>query len=122
MTRELGHDPELWKKTHPKEIRQRNLGSAIFLAAIQDYRSLDEGRHKDAEAFLYPKTLASQDHYDWAAGLIEGLDPAWLRSSLDRSKGKWDWQRMARISPAEPIRRRCRAKKKGAADEARKCS
>jgi hypothetical protein len=121
MTRELRLDRKVRKKTHAKELRIRNLGSAIFLAAIQDYRSLDKDRHEDAERFLYPKTPDSQDHYDWAVGLIKGLDPAWLRSSLDRFKGRWDGQRIARMSPARPIRR-CKTKKNGAADEARKCS
>jgi hypothetical protein len=122
MTREPRYDPELRKKKHPKEVRTRNLGSAIFLAAIQDYRSLNEDKHKDAERFLYPKTRASQNHYDWAVGLIQGLDPAWIRSSLDRFKGRWDGQRFARMGSARPIRSVCKPKKKGAADEARKCS
>ncbi len=115
-------EPDLSEKRHPKEPRIRNLGTAIFLAAIQDYRSLNEDKHKDAERFLYPRTPASQNHYDWAVGLIEGLDPAWLRSSLDRFKGRWDGQRFARMGSMGPIRRNCKPKKKGAADEARKCS
>jgi hypothetical protein len=125
MTRELRlvrTEPDLTKKRLPKEARIRNLGSAIFLHAIQDYRSLNEDTHKDAERFLYPQTPESQDHYDWAVGLMEGLDPAWLRSSLDRFKGRWDGQRFARMGSARPIRRPCKPKKKGKADEARKCS
>jgi hypothetical protein len=125
MTRELRlvrTEPDLTKKRLPKEARIRNLGSAIFLTAIQDYRSLNEDTHKDAERFLYPQTPDSQDHYDWAVGLMEGLDPAWLRSSLDRFKGRWDGQRFARMGSARPIRKPCKPKKKGSADEARKCS
>jgi hypothetical protein len=125
MTRELRlvrTEPDLTKKRLPKEARIRNLGSAIFLTAIQDYRSLNEDTHKDAERFLYPQTPDSQDHYDWAVGLMEGLDPAWLRSSLDRFKGRWDGQRFARMGPARPIRRHSKPKKKGTANEARKCS
>ncbi len=125
MTRELRlvrKEPDLTKKRLPKEARIRNLGSAIFLTAIHDYRSLNEDTHKDAERFLYPQTPASQDHYDWAVGLMEGLDPAWLRSSLDRFKGRWDGQRFARMGLSRPIRKQCTPKKKGKADEARKCS
>ena len=115
-------EPDFPEKRHPKEPRVRNLGSAIFLAAIRDYRSLNEDTHKDAERFLYPQTPASQNHYDWAVGLIEGLDPAWLRSSLDRFKGRWDGQRFARMGSARPIRRPCKPKRKGVTGEARKCS
>jgi hypothetical protein len=122
MTRKQGPGPQLVEKKYTKEVRTRNLGSAIFLAAIHDYRSLNEDKHKDAERFLYPKTPASQEHYDWAVGLIQGLDAAWIRSSLDRFKGRWDGQRFARMSSARPIRSHCKPKKKGAADEARKCS
>ena len=42
--------------------------------------------HKDAERFLYPQTQEWQDHYDWAVSLADGLNPAWLRDSLDRSR------------------------------------
>ena len=125
MTSELRlvrREPDLCDKRHPKEPRIRNLGTAIFLAAIQDYRSLNEDTHKDAERFLYPQTPESQDHYDWAVGLMEGLDPAWLRNSLDRFKGRWDGQRFARMGSARPISRHCKPRRKGAADEARKCS
>jgi hypothetical protein len=125
MTRELGlvrTKPDLSEKTHSKEIRIRNLGSAIFLAAIRDYRSLNEDSHKDAERFLYPQTPDSQDHYDWAVGLMKGLDPEWLRNSLDRFKGRWDGQRFARMASMGPIRRHCKPKRKGAPNEARKCS
>ena len=59
MTSELRlvrREPDLQDRTnHPKEARIRNLGSAIFLAAIRDYRSLDEDTHRDAEQFLYPQ-------------------------------------------------------------------
>ena len=103
----------------PARPRTRNLGAAILLAAVQDYRGMDEERHKDAERFLYPQTLDSQDHYDWVVSLADGLNPAWLRDSLDRSRSKWDWQRGGRIL-ATGRRRRIGERRKS--DEARKCS
>jgi hypothetical protein len=103
----------------PVRPRTRNLGAAILLAAVQDYRCMDEDRHKDAERFLYPQTPESQDHYDWVVSLADGVNPAWLRDSLDRSRSKWDWQRGARISATEKVRRIGR---RGKGDEARKCS
>jgi hypothetical protein len=77
--------------------RIRNLGAAILLAAIRDYRSVDQERHEDAERFLYPITQEWQDHYDWALSLTEGLNPAWVREMLDRLKGRWDRQRSFRV-------------------------
>jgi hypothetical protein len=103
----------------PVKPRIRNLGAAILLAAVQDYRCMDEERHKDAARFLYPQTLESQDHYDWVVSLADGVNPAWLRDSLDRSRNKWDWQRGARISATGKVRRIGR---RGKGDEARKCS
>ena len=103
----------------PARPRTRNLGAAILLAAVQDYRGMDEERHQDAERFLYPQTLDSQDHYDWVVSLADGLNPAWLRDSLDRSRSKWDWQRGDRIL-ATGRRRRIGGRRKS--DEARKCS
>jgi hypothetical protein len=98
--------------------KRYNLGAAILLAAVQDYRSLDEDVHKDAEWFLYPQTQKSRDHLDWVVSLADGVNPAWLRHSLDRSRSKWDWQRGARIIATG--RRRLGGRGKG--DEARKCS
>jgi hypothetical protein len=80
----------------PTTAQKHNLGGAILLAAIDDYRSTDDLRHKDAEEFLYPQTPEGQDHYNWAVGLAEGLNPAWLRDALDRRKRKWDRQRAER--------------------------
>jgi hypothetical protein len=102
----------------PARPRIRNLGAAILLSAVQDYRSLNEDIHKDAERFLYPQTQQFQDQYAWVVSLADGLNPAWLRDALDRSRKKWDWQRSARIIAAG--RRRIGGKGKG--DEARKCS
>jgi hypothetical protein len=102
----------------PATPRMRNLGAAILLSAVQDYRSLDEEIHKDAERFLYPQTQQYQDQYDWVVSVADGLNPAWLRDALDQSRKKWDWQRGARIIAAG--RRRIGGKGKG--DEARKCS
>ncbi len=80
----------------PPRARSRNLGGAILLAAISDYRSMDDAVHKDASAFLYPRTSAYQEHYDWVVSVAAGLNPAWLRDALDRSKRKWDMQRLER--------------------------
>ena len=63
----------------PSQTNTRSLGGAIFLVAIQDYRSADEQEHKSAERFLYPRTREWQEQYDWAVALTEGLNPAWLR-------------------------------------------
>jgi hypothetical protein len=80
----------------PARPRMRNLGSAIFWAAIVDYRSLNQEAHADAEQFLYPLTAEWQSHYDWVVTLAEGLNRAWLREALDRSRNKWDRQRALR--------------------------
>lgn len=90
---ELYSSGPLYQQSKP---RRRNLGGAIFLAAIADYRSMDEKLHQNAEQFLYPKTTEWQDHYDWAVALAEGMNPAWLRDALDRFKAKWDKQRFER--------------------------
>ena len=45
----------------PPQTKKRNLGGAIFLAAIEDYRSMDEETHEDAERFLYPQTRRVQE-------------------------------------------------------------
>ena len=79
-----------------RQPRMRNLGGAIFWVAILDYRSLDQEAHEDAAKFLYPKTAEWQSHYDWVVTLAEGLNPAWLRCALNRSRGKWDRQRALR--------------------------
>jgi hypothetical protein len=81
----------------PPQIKQRSLGGAIFLVAIADYCSLDEQKHKSAEQFLYPKTHRWQHHYDWAVGLTDGVNPAWLRDALDRFKDKWDERRALKM-------------------------
>jgi hypothetical protein len=104
------------------QLRTRNLGSAIFLVAIEDYRSLREEQHKSAEQFLYPQTPEWQEHFDWAVALAEGLNPAWLRDTLDRFKEKWDGQRSARIRPTRPSSRNRAPKRKEPAYEVRRCS
>jgi hypothetical protein len=103
----------------PVKPRMRNLGAAILLAAVRDYRCMDEERHKDAEWFLYPLTPEARAHYDWVVSMDDGLNPAWLRDLLDRSRNKWDWQRGARISATGKVRRIGR---RGKGHEARKCS
>ena len=54
--------------------------------------------HKDAERVSLSADARVQAHYDWVVSLDDGLNPAWLRDLLDRSRNKWDWQRGARIS------------------------
>lgn len=80
----------------PSRARRRNLGIAIFLVAIQDYRRMDEQLHQDAEQFLFPVEKDWQEHYGWAMSMADGVNPAWLRDALDRSRGKWDAQRLVR--------------------------
>ena len=74
----------------------RNLGGAIFWAAILDYRGRDQEAHEDAAKFLYPKTPEWQSQYDWALALTDGMNSAWLRDALDRCKSQWDRQRALR--------------------------
>ena len=100
MSAELFFMPDLYSTGPaypPAEPRMRNLGSAIFLAAIADYRSLDQEAHDHAELFLYPQTQDWQDHYDWAVALLERLNPEWLRDALDQSKLRWDLERSTRM-------------------------
>jgi hypothetical protein len=80
------------------QTKKRSLGAAIFLVAIEDYRSTDEQEYRTAERFLYPQTRRWQEHYDWALALADELNPAWLRDALDRFKGKWDMQRAERTA------------------------
>ena len=80
----------------PPRIRRGSLGGAILLAAIGDYRSMVDEVHRDANQFLYPRTRERQEHYDWAVSMAGGLNPVWLRDALDRSKRKWDVQRLER--------------------------
>jgi hypothetical protein len=96
---ELDSTGTLYKSPQPLN---RNLGSAIFLAAIEDYRSACDELHESAQRFLYPRTAAWQRQYDWAISLAEGLDPAWLRDALDRLRDKWDGQRFARMRLTTP--------------------
>jgi hypothetical protein len=78
----------------PSRARQRSLGGAILLAAIDDYRSLDHEVHNDAQQFLYPQAVAWRDHFDWVVSVADGVNPAWLRDALDRCRGRWDAQRL----------------------------
>jgi hypothetical protein len=101
---ELNSTGTLYKPAQPP---MRNLGSAIFLAAIEDYRSACDELHESAERFLYPRRAAWQHQYDWAVSLAEGLDPAWLRDALDRLRDKWDGQRFARMRLTTPRQETC---------------
>jgi hypothetical protein len=82
----------------PPKLRERNLGGAILLVAIEDYCNPDEEIHETARKFLYPTRANWQDHFFWAVSLAEGLDPGWLRDALDRSRQTWDEQRAARLA------------------------
>jgi hypothetical protein len=73
---------------------KRNLGGAIVLAAIRDYRSRKPKVHADARDFLYPRTAARRSHFAWVMTLAPSVDPGWLREALDRRRGKWDQQRL----------------------------
>lgn len=106
----------------PPQPMQRNLGSAILLAAIEDYRSLREEKHQSAERFLYPQTPEWQEQYDWAVALAEGLNAAWLRDTLDRCREKWDGQRSARIRMVRSPRRNRKPTRRRHGDEGRRCS
>ncbi len=86
--------------SHTPAPPKRNLGNAILLAAIEDYRSLHHEMHQSAKLFLFPKTPEWQNHFEWVVSLAEGVNPAWLRDALDRAKSKWDQQRFARMREA----------------------
>ena len=86
----------LWRE--PVKPQDHNLGFAIFVVAIEDYCSLDEVTHADARDFLFPPTADWRNHFDWAVSLSVGLNPGWLRSSLDRFRCSWDEQRAARLA------------------------
>ena len=77
----------------PPTGRKRDLGGAILLAAIDDYRSTNEEVHRDAQQFLYPQTEEWRNHYDWAVGLAGGVNAAWMRDALDRLRPQWDAER-----------------------------
>jgi hypothetical protein len=78
-------------------LKERNLGGAIFLVAIDDYCSIDDEIHQDARDFLFPTTADWQDVFDWAVSLSDELDAGWLRSALNRSRFSWDVQRAERL-------------------------
>lgn len=78
---------------HSYNLRTRNLGAAVLLAAIRDYKSSDPLVHGTAANFLYPATREDQEHLDWAIAMADDLSPAWFRQQLDGSRRKWDAQR-----------------------------
>ena len=102
---ELFSDSSMYRPVTPQK---RNLGNAILLAAIEDYRSSDHEAHNHARQFLYPQTAEWRDHLDWVVSMADGLNPAWLRDVLDRSRSKWDEQRYARMSHRAKRNRRQR--------------
>jgi hypothetical protein len=86
--------------SHTPTPPKRNLGNAILLAAIEDYRSLHPELHQSAKLFLFPPTAEWQNHFEWVISMTSGVNPAWLRDALDRAKSKWDKQRFARMREA----------------------
>lgn len=98
-------ETESWQEIRkaPAEGKQgHNLGAAIIAAAIADYRGLgyyadNLEDHIHAKHFLYPPNDNWQRHLNWVVSLATGVDPGWLRSSLDRLKPRWDKQRAARM-------------------------
>lgn len=81
--------------------RRQNLGIAILLTAIQDYRSLDPELHENAAEFLFPRARACKEHYAWVVGLAEGVNSAWIRNALDRARKFWDAERAMRLAQRE---------------------
>jgi hypothetical protein len=75
---------------------KRNLGCAILVSAIDDYRSMDEQAHASAAHFLYPTSPEYREHYDWVVAMARGANPAWLRSALDKAREVWDKERAQR--------------------------
>jgi hypothetical protein len=103
----------------PSQTKKRSLGAAIFLVAIEDYRSTDEQEYRTAERFLYPQTRRWQEHHDWALALADELNPAWLRDALDRFKDKWDKkhaQRMA-LETRRTLKRRLKLDRRSRAND-----
>lgn len=79
---------------HGYGARVRNLGAAVLMAAIQDYRGRDRDAHESAAQFLYPKTEQQQEHFEWAVRMTDDLNPAWFREILDRERQVWDALRL----------------------------
>jgi hypothetical protein len=101
-------------------LKERSLGGAIFLVAIEDYCSIDDEIHEDARDFLFPPTADWQDVFDWAVSLTDELDAGWLRDALNRSQFSWDMQRadrLARMSRRQRLRRERKANERKASVE-----
>src|ERR1700761_8376705 len=84
----------------------RDLGLAILVVAIADYRGGDEQLHRDAARFLYPQTATRRRHYEWAVDMQNKVTAEWLRGHLDRARPEWDAQRMFVAKPAARGQRR----------------
>jgi hypothetical protein len=97
------------RSDRPAAGPKRNLGNAILLAAIQDYQSLHEETHRDAQQFLYPRGSDWQEHFDWVISLAERFDPQWIRDALDGRREIWDAQRCARMEARRRRRKLRRA-------------
>ena len=74
--------------------RKRNLGGALMLSAIEDYRGVNQEAHLEAQRLLYPRNQVWQNHFDWMVSMTEGIDKCWLRDALDRERDKWDGERL----------------------------
>ena len=76
-------------------LPKRNIGSAILIAAVEDYMGMDEQAHASAAQFLFPEEPAYREHYDWVVAMAAGVNRAWLRDALDRVRPRWDKERVA---------------------------
>jgi hypothetical protein len=76
--------------------RKRNLGGAVILSAIEDYRSPNEQAHRDAAPFLYPRNRRDRADFAWAVAMAETINEQWLRELLDQKRRVWDAERAAK--------------------------
>jgi hypothetical protein len=72
-----------------------NLGAAILLSAVEDYRDGNLQNHNSAKLFLYPQHERYENHLAWAAGYTEWT-MVHLRATLDRERPQWDAARKGR--------------------------
>jgi hypothetical protein len=75
--------------------KRQNLGNALILQAIQDYREGSGLDHKSASQFLFPTTAAYRKHFSWAIGL-SSLDEGHTRRRLDELRRVWNANREKR--------------------------
>lgn len=71
-------------------LKVRNLGAEILAMAVEDYKTGDSDEYESARRFLYPCTEHDKDRFEWAASMLEEMDPVMLRESLDLMRPEWD--------------------------------